>query len=96
MPDQGAVSVSLGKSNASQFALSINRPPEGSFAIGQHCKVCREKRGSEVRDAILHRAIRIAAETHLTKITEQPSDHLAEVEYRIRIMIPRAKCRIGE
>jgi hypothetical protein len=44
-----------------------------------------------VRDAILHRAIRIAAETHLTKITEQPSDHLAEVEYRIRIMIPRAK-----
>jgi hypothetical protein len=37
------------------------------------------------------RAIRIAAETHLTKITEQPSDHLAEVEYRIRIMIPGAK-----
>jgi hypothetical protein len=44
-----------------------------------------------IRDTILHRAIRIAAETHLTKITEQPSDHLAEVLHRIRIMIPGAK-----
>lgn len=43
-----------------------------------------------IRDAILHRAIRIAAETHLTKITEQPSDHHAEVVHRIRIMIPGA------
>jgi hypothetical protein len=44
-----------------------------------------------VRDAILHGAIRIAAESHLTKVTEQPSGHLAEVEHRIRIMIPGAK-----
>jgi hypothetical protein len=44
-----------------------------------------------IRDAILHRAIRIAAETHLTEITEQPSDHLAKVVHRIRIMIPGAK-----
>src|SRR4051812_45944166 len=44
-----------------------------------------------IRDAILHTAIRIAAEMHLTKITEQLSDHLAGVEYRIRMMIPEAK-----
>ena len=48
-----------------------------------------------MRDAILHRAIRIAAETHLTKITEQPSDHLAEVLHRIRIMTPGAKVPHG-
>ena len=44
-----------------------------------------------VRDATLHRAIHIAAETHLAKIIEQPPDHLAEVEHRIRIMILEAK-----
>jgi hypothetical protein len=40
---------------------------------------------------ILHRAIRIAAEKHLTKIAEHPPDHPAEAEHRIRIMIPGAK-----
>jgi hypothetical protein len=44
-----------------------------------------------IRDVVLHRAIHIAAEAHLTKITDQPSDHLAEVEHRIQIMIPGAK-----
>ena len=88
----------------SKFAVSIDRPPEGSFTICQDCGACTFswRKGDQredgnhlltmtVRDAILHRAIRIAVETHLTKITEQPSDHLVEVEHRIRIMAPEAK-----